>query len=126
MNGSVNEWVAKSEGDFDIAQLALRPDLRPNLDAVCFHAQQCVEKLMKAVLMHHATVPPRVHDLVVLGQLVRAVRPSWTPVEEELRFLTQGAILFRYPGETATRAQADRAIAICGRLRGELLKLVRG
>ena len=74
MNGSVNEWVAKSEGDFDIAQLALRP--------------------------------------------------SWTPVEKEFRFLAQGAILFRYPGESATRAQADRAIAICTGLRESLLKLV--
>jgi len=45
MNGSVKEWIAKAEGDFDVAQLALRSDLRPNYDAVCFHAQQCVENI---------------------------------------------------------------------------------
>ncbi len=125
MNGSVKDWIAKSDGDFDVAQLALRAEHRPNYDAVCFHAQQCLEKLMKAILIHHATVPPRVHDLVALGQLVRAAHPSWTPVARELRFLTQGAILFRYPGESATQAKAEQAMAICHRLRGELLGLLQ-
>ena len=52
MNGTVKEWIDKAEGDFDIAQLALRAPGRPHYDAVCFHCQQCVENLLKAVLLH--------------------------------------------------------------------------
>ncbi len=125
MNGTVKEWIAKAEGDFDVAQLVLRADLRPNYDAVCFHAQQCVEKLMKAVLIHHATKPPRIHDLVALGEVVQPVQGSWTPPVRELRFLTQGAILFRYPGESATREKAETAVAFCGRLRDELMEFMK-
>ena len=124
MNGSVKEWIGKAEGDFDVAQLVLRAKLRPNYDAVCFHCQQCVEKLLKAVLLHQDTKPPRVHDLVVLSDLVRTLVPAWVPLEKELRFLTQGAILFRYPTESATREKAEIAVAICTRLREALLKLL--
>ena len=49
MNGTVREWIDKAEGDFDVAGLVLRAELRPNYDAVCFHCQQCIEKLLKAV-----------------------------------------------------------------------------
>jgi len=124
MNGTVKEWIAKAEGDFGIAKLALRADLSPNYDAVCFHAQQCVEKLLKAVLIHHSTVPPRVHDLVVLSERARNVCPTWVPAEKDLRFLTQCASLFRYPGETATRGKAETAMTICEGLRGELLAML--
>ena len=125
MNGTVKEWIDKAEGDFDVAQLALRAKLRPNYDAVCFHCQQCVEKLLKAVLLHRDTKPPRVHDLVVLSDLVRNLVPQWTSQEKELRFLNQGAILFRYPSESATREKAEMALAICTRLREALLKLLQ-
>lgn len=124
MNGSVEEWVAKANGDFDVAQLVFRADFRPNYDAVCFHCQQCVEKLLKALLLHRDMKPARVHDLVVLSDQVRTLVPSWSPTEKELRFLTQGAALFRYPGESATREKAEVALAICARLREALLKLI--
>jgi len=124
MNGSVREWIAKAEGDFDVAQLALRAGVRPNYDAVCFHCQQCMEKLLKAVLIHEGAKPPRIHDLVVLSDLLRGIVPAWTPVDKELRFLTQGASLFRYPGESANREKAETAMTICTRLREAMLKLI--
>jgi HEPN domain-containing protein len=49
MNEVVEEWIAKAEGDFRTASRELVVVDRPNYDAVCFHAQQCIEKLMKAV-----------------------------------------------------------------------------
>jgi HEPN domain-containing protein len=38
------EWVSKAEGDYATARRELRARNKPNFDAVCFHAQQCVEK----------------------------------------------------------------------------------
>lgn len=44
------EWVRKAEGDFITAERELSAHLNPNYDAVCFHAQQCVEKYLKGRL----------------------------------------------------------------------------
>ncbi len=44
------EWIDKSEGDFATASREIRVRKSPNYDAVCFHAQQCAEKYLKALL----------------------------------------------------------------------------
>lgn len=44
------EWVDKAEGDFATAERELQIKNNPNYDAVCFHAQQCAEKYLKARL----------------------------------------------------------------------------
>lgn len=45
-----NEWIIKAEGDFATAQREMRARKDPNYDAACFHAQQCAEKYLKALL----------------------------------------------------------------------------
>ncbi len=44
------EWIDKAEGDFATASREIRVRKSPNYDAVCFHAQQCAEKYLKALL----------------------------------------------------------------------------
>jgi HEPN domain-containing protein len=44
------EWVDKAEADFHTAEREARARRNPNHDAVCFHAQQCIEKHLKARL----------------------------------------------------------------------------
>jgi len=47
MSSPVEEWIEKAEEDFHVA-LSLRRSRRyPAHNAVCFHAQQCVEKYLK-------------------------------------------------------------------------------
>ena len=92
-------------------------------DAVCFHSQQCVEKLMKALLIHHGIVPPRSHDLVQLDQLLKPVLKEWSWEVQDLQFMTRAAVDFRYPGESADRGEAAEAFEICTRLRSKLLAL---
>jgi len=53
MNPLTREWVEKAEGDFTIAGRELRAGKAPIYDAVCFHAQQCAEKYIKAILQEH-------------------------------------------------------------------------
>lgn len=124
MNGSVSEWLAKAEGDFEVAQIVMEAGHRPNYDAVCFHCQQCIEKMLKAVLIQSGVNPPRIHDLVVLSDHLRKIDSRWSPQDKELRFLSQGANLFRYPGESANREKADVSLRICSRFRETLLKLI--
>ncbi len=120
MNETVAEWFQKAEGDFRTARRELEALDGPNYDAVCFHAQQCIEKLLKAVLIRHATVPPRIHHLERLYDLVRVVRPDVLLDCDELRFLNGMGVAVRYPGETADQQDAMEAMACCRRLRDVL------
>ena len=70
MNGTIKEWIQKAEGDFATAAREVRASQSPNYDAACFHAEQCVEKLMKALPIHRGVTPPRTHDLIVLDHLL--------------------------------------------------------
>lgn len=124
MNRTVDEWVTKAEGDYQTASREAAVVSLPNFDAVCFHAQQCIEKLMKALLVHHGVLAPRTHDLVHLDQLLHGAEPSWTWPVEELRFLTRAAVDFRYPGESADEDEAKEALEICTRLRDQLRALL--
>jgi len=47
MNPLTLEWVQKAEADY-AAACWLDQATTPVHDAVCFHAQQCVEKYLKA------------------------------------------------------------------------------
>lgn len=47
----VRQWVAKAENDLRNAEHTLKMKEDCPLDTVCFHAQQCTEKLMKAWLV---------------------------------------------------------------------------
>jgi len=126
MNETVRQWLAKGEGDFATAGRELGATPSPNFDAVCFHAQQCVEKLIKALLIHRGADAPRTHDLVYLSHLLSAAVPQWSWSVEELRFVSHAAVAFRYPGESAQREDATRAYELAGRMREALLVLLGG
>jgi HEPN domain-containing protein len=90
-------------------------------DAVCFHAQQCVEKYLKALLTLFGKAFPRTHELTVLWELLPLMaRPTLTPEEQET--LTDYAAATRYPGEQedVPRAEALRAVRIARRVRREV------
>ncbi len=123
MNATVSGWISKAEGDYATAQRELSAEGTPNFDAVGFHAQQCIEKLMKALLIHLGVTPPRSHDLFVLDGLLKPVCSEWSWLVQDLRFLTRGAVDFRYPGESADRKDASESFELATRMRSRLLAL---
>ena len=66
MKPLTREWVEKAEGDFATASRELRARKAPNYDAACFHAQQCVEKYLKACLQEADVAFGRTHNLSAL------------------------------------------------------------
>ena len=124
MNGTVKEWVAKAEADYSTATRELQAAESPNFDAVCFHAHQCVEKLMKALLILLGIVPPRTHDLAELDRLLAPVCTPWSWPVQELRFLTRASVGFRYPGESADREDATESLNLATRMRKRLRALL--
>lgn len=123
MNKVVEEWIGKAEADFTTAVREFGVVEGVNYDAVCFHAQQAIEKLMKGLLIAHGVTPPKIHDLAHLSRLLSPVSPDWNWPLQELHFLSRSAVEFRYPGESADREDASRALDICRRIRARLKQL---
>ena len=61
MNPLTREWIDKAEGDFATAGRELRARKNPNYDAACFHAQQCAEKYLKAILQEQSMISAVTH-----------------------------------------------------------------
>ena len=109
MNELTAEWVSKAEGDFATAGRELRARRLPNYDAVCFHAQQMTEKLLKAFLQEHGSAFPKTHNLIALVELCLPIDGSFEVQRDALIWLDRYAVQFRYPGESAERDEARRA-----------------
>lgn len=124
MTETVREWITKAEGDFRTACREFEVADFPNFDAVCFHAQQCVEKLMKGLLIANGDVPSKTHDLLYLSDLLKPHLSEPLGPEDEIKYLTRAAVDFRYPGESADREEAEESLRICILLREKLLKLL--
>ena len=88
-------------------------------DAACFHSQQTIEKYLKARLCEAGLAFPKTHDLVVLLRLVLACEPLWATFLAAAQTLTDYAVDFRYPGDTATLAEARIALRDCKAIRRE-------
>ena len=123
MNEVVQEWINKAEGDYLTATREADAS-PPNYDAVCFHAQQCIEKLLKALLTTKGITPPKTHDLTVLANLLSCACPEWSWPIEPLRLLSSAAVMFRYPGESAGPEEADATLAACKEIRAYLLEFL--
>ena len=120
----VQEWVEKAENDLRNAAFTLKMRDRCPTDTVCFHAQQCVEKHLKAFLVLKAINFPKTHDI---EELVNLSPPKCRPklTSEEQRRLTDYATVTRYPGdyEPIPLAEARRAVGVARRVRNEMRKL---
>lgn len=61
-----------------------------------FHAEQAVEKALKAVLSSAGIEYPRTHNLVMLVQLLRQAQQSLPPNADELGQLVPYGVVLRY------------------------------
>lgn len=109
-------WVERAEEDFTLARSALKRKL-PLAYGACFHAQQCAEKYMKALLISKGADFPKTHDLLMLNNLCSTNGIFLEIAPKHLNTLTDYAVRTRYPGADPTADDAKEAI--------ELAKLVR-
>jgi HEPN domain-containing protein len=117
MQRIIREWIKKAEGDWLAALLLHRARKHPNHDLVCFLSQQCAEKYFKARLKEAGVAFTKTHDLQVLLGLAVQVEPSWTALRRQAKALNAFAVDIRYPGRSATKARAKKAIEDCREIR---------
>lgn len=111
MNPATAEWVSKADGDFATAGRELRARKAPNYDAVCFHAQQCAEKYLKAVLQENDRHIPKIHNLIELMLLCEELDSSFEMLRADLVVMERYSVRVRYPGEFAEKDEAGAAYA---------------
>ena len=108
---AVNGYDLRTAG----REFAAEPD--PNFDAACFHAQQCAEKYLKAVLQEREAAFGKTHDLLTLLDTLGPSNPSFADIREVVDELTDYAVDLRYPGDSADRDRAERAVETARRSR---------
>lgn len=115
------QWVQKADNDLATAAHTLKLGARGPTDTVCFHAQQCVEKYLKALLVLRGVDFARTHHIGALVSLLPArLQPDLMP--EEQAVLSDYAVTTRYPGdyERIPLAEARRAVQIARRVRRQI------
>ncbi|HET7088492.1 MAG TPA: HEPN domain-containing protein [Anaerolineae bacterium] len=88
------DWLRFATEDLQVAEWALSSRI---YNQVCFHAQQCVEKALKAWLIHHHLVSPRAHQMSALLGVAPRPLPFSAEVEEGVVGLDRFYIPTRYP-----------------------------
>lgn len=116
MKQATRDWIDKAEDDLLLARQSLASS-RPVYDGICFHAQQCVEKYLNALLEEHRIAQPHSHDLPDLAARIGGLVPHLMHLAADLEWLTIHAVETRYPGRSATPADAARAMQIAFEVR---------
>jgi len=111
-------WIKKAESDLKTAEHTLTLKERCPFDTVCFHAQQCAEKYLKAFLVYRSIDFPKTHDIRLLMQRVLADVRLGVSIEEVIP-LNRYTIEARYPGnwEPFDRKEAEDAVSIARKVR---------
>jgi hypothetical protein len=87
----ITAWIRFAEEDWDDAQILARSGGK--LRSICFHCQQCIEKLFKAELMRlQATVPKTIICVSSLSCCIRPMTPGKPQASTSIASLWQPSI----------------------------------
>lgn len=106
----LDEWIEKAEAGYKGAVDLKRRRKDPLPDLVCYHCQQTVEKYLKAYLIAQSATPPPIHNLVTLLNLCLPHAPSLATLAADANLLNPYSVDIRYPGNSATLADAQDAM----------------
>ncbi len=92
--GSPADWLRHAYSDLELARVKRSPKVL--FEGLCFHAQQAVEKALKAVLIAKGIPAPKTHNIRTLLDLFP--QDTILPKEvEDAASLTDYAVISRYP-----------------------------
>jgi HEPN domain-containing protein/predicted nucleotidyltransferase len=118
MKNAVQEWVKQSIDELDIAKYLLKGRY---YKGACYHAQQAVEKAMKAQLLNKGWELEKTHSVERLHAIGTDYKIRFTIGEEETVFI-DSIYRGRYPIETGllplgepSAEDAEKAVSIAGK-----------
>ena len=105
-------WIEKAENDLKVVRLVLADGDGP-WDALCFHAQQASEKMLKAFLVENGVCPARTHNLVSILYECLKLDNTLENLAQKCRQLDPFAVVIRYPDDERndpSRSDAEEAV----------------
>jgi len=116
-------WVERAEEDYLMTVSSLRRK-KPLTYSACFHAQQCAEKYLKAMLVAKRQTFAKVHDLLLLNDQCVKSGILLAIDAKTLNILSDYAVRVRYPGEDPTLEEAGEALEIAKVVRRSARRLL--
>jgi HEPN domain-containing protein len=105
----VRSWVDSARDDLAWADMGAGAENLRGIGQIGFHAQQAVEKLLKAVLASYDVVPEEHHDLARLLAQVRLLDRVTADALPGIAHLTPYAAQYRYPPRPGRSHALNRA-----------------
>ena len=117
-------WIKKADLDFSTSvRLSAEPEYR---DIVVFHAQQAVEKYLKALLTRHQTEFPKTHVIRRLLLLLQPVEPILADALDDANWLSPFGVDIRYPADFPETLPGDeaRAVEVAARVKDAVMTVL--
>lgn len=94
----IQRWMNFATEDMRsaLSLLAIEPPITRN---VCFHAQQCAEKSLKAYLVYRDCHVEKTHDLPRILKMCVKYDESFLILKNDAEDLTEYAVRTRYPSD---------------------------
>lgn len=89
-------WFEYAENDLEAVKI-LSEQLKPKYEIVCYHCQQCAEKMLKGYIAYNNGRLQKTHDLVVLCETSANYDSEFETILEICSDLTIYASEVRYP-----------------------------
>ncbi len=123
-NDIVKTWIKKAENDLITAKHSINIKPKPPFDTICFHAQQCAEKYIKAFLTFHNVEFKKTHDLGEFILLASIIDESFSEIVDIGEKLTDYAVDIRYPMllEEPAMDEAKEAVEMAEKIKEFVLK----
>ena len=106
----ITAWIRFAAEDWDDAQILARCGGKQR--SICFHCQQCIEKLFNAELMRLQAPVPKTHNLRELSDLLHQADDSWQATSLDLNRLSLAAVDLRYPDPNGPDPEIDIALVM--------------
>jgi HEPN domain-containing protein len=95
---AVRQWLSRAKADWETVKILSSHSGSPP-ESICFHCQQYVEKLLKAILTLNGIESPKTHDVRRLVQLAVPLVPELSELLDPADLFTECAVALRYPDE---------------------------
>jgi HEPN domain-containing protein len=119
-NSYLKNWLFRANEDIAVIENLSEAGTELYASTICFHAQQAVEKFLKAFLVFHNIDFPRTHDLEFL--LAECQKIDQSDFDFDFGSLTDFGVSVRYPDDFFVPDKEDTILYL--KIAREVKKLV--
>ena len=108
---TANDWLLFAKSDLKAARILIHME-QPPLAIALFYGQQCVEKSLKAYLVHENIAPKKTTCLVKLVKCCTRINSLFATILHDASDINQFSGSICYPSDTQVLPELDTALHI--------------